>query len=79
MTTIETARAAQRQAERSFGTVQELEPIAEADGTVLGWTFLVPSSSLRHGWVLSDGRVCHATETYRADAETCGRLTAQEG
>jgi hypothetical protein len=57
----------------SVGSVEKLEPFTDDAGTLLGWTFRVSGGQLRHGWVLTDGRVSPAFETYRAEAETYGR------
>lgn len=72
-----TTAAEARHACWTVGTVSELEPISDDDGTVLGWTFRAPGIKLRHGWVLTDGRVSPALTTYRDEAEEYGRATAK--
>lgn len=61
----------------TVGSVSDLEPITDDAGTVLGWTFRAPGIKLRHGWVLTDGRVSPAMTTYRDEAEQYGRDTAK--
>lgn len=56
---------AEELAARHAGAVTELEPVANEAGVLVGWTFRLVASPLRHGWVLTDGRVSPAWETYR--------------
>lgn len=76
---LDNASDARWHASKNLGTVRDLEPITDEDGvTVLGWTFRAPGSAMRHGWVLTDGRVSPALTTYRDDAAQYGRDTAKD-
>ena len=70
---IRTAAEALHAAGRTY-SARNVEPITNDNGQLIGWTFATsPSGYTNCGWVLTDGRVSPALETYRADAEQYAR------